>query len=74
MKIVDSVPLPIVIVLCLTLGLAPFSPQPHIWEKLQMLFEGTLVNPVDIFDLLMHSFPFILLGLKLVLPVKAKTS
>jgi len=74
MKIVDLVPLPIVIVLCLTLGLAPFSPQPHIWEKLRMLFEGTLVNPVDIFDLLMHSFPFILLGLKLVMPATAENS
>ena len=74
MKIIDSIPLLIVIVLCLTLGLAPFSPQPHIWEKLQMLFEGTLVNPVDIFDLLMHSFPFILLGLKLIMPARARNS
>nr|WP_210730504.1 RND transporter [Roseibacterium persicicum] len=51
--------------LCLTLGLAPFTPEPHIWEKLKMLAAGTLTRPVDIFDLLMHAAPFVLLALKL---------
>jgi len=49
---------------CLTLGLAPFFPEPHIWEKLKMLVAGNLVKPVDIFDLLMHAAPFAVLGLK----------
>ncbi|MEE4167254.1 MAG: RND transporter [Desulfocapsaceae bacterium] len=73
-KIFDSIPLSIVVVLCLTLGLAPFSPEPHVWEKLKMLFSGTLTRPVDIFDLLLHGVPFILLGLKLVLPKTVKNS
>jgi hypothetical protein len=51
----------ILIVLCLTLGLAPFVPQPHIVEKLRMLFSGTLTRPIDIFDLLLHAAPFLLL-------------
>ncbi len=55
---------PFLIILCLTLGLAPFRPEPHIVEKLRMLFSGTLVRPVDIFDLLLHSAPFALLILK----------
>ena len=56
----------------MTLGLAPFLPEPHLWEKLEMLFSGTLVRPVDIFDLLLHGFPFILLGLKLTLAQKER--
>ena len=58
---------PVLIVGCLTLGLAPFFPEPHIVEKLRMLFSGTLHKPIDIFDLLMHAAPFILLGVKLVM-------
>jgi hypothetical protein len=61
----DQMPLPILIVLALTLGLAPFVPEPHIWEKLKMLAAGTLVKPIDIFDLLMHAAPFVALALKL---------
>ena len=61
----DMLPWNLVIIACLTLGLAPFFPEPHIWEKLKMLVAGTLVKPVDIFDLLMHATPFILAGLKL---------
>lgn len=46
----------------LTLGLAPFSPMPHLFEKLAMLFSGTLHRPVDIFDLALHGlFPALLL-------------
>jgi hypothetical protein len=53
----------IVIILCLTLGLAPFAP-PHIWEKLTMLAKGRLVRPIDWFDLFLHSIPWVLLILK----------
>ena len=64
-KLVDGMPLSILVVLCLTLGLAPFHPEPHLWEKLKMLGAGELVRPLDIFDLLMHATPWILLLLKL---------
>ena len=64
-NLLDSIPLAIIVVLCLTLGLAPFFPEPHVWEKLKMVSSGTLVRPVDIFDLLLHGSPFILLGMKL---------
>jgi len=52
-----------IILACLTLGLAPFSP-PHIWEKLQMLSKGQLVRPIDWFDLVLHGTPWVLLILK----------
>jgi len=48
------------------MGLAPFSPRPHLVEKLGMLFDGTLTRPVDIFDLFLHGTPLVLLILKLV--------
>ncbi len=60
----DQIPWAVVLVLCLTLGLAPFAP-PHLVEKLQMLFEGRLVRPIDWFDMLFHAAPWILLLLKI---------
>jgi hypothetical protein len=67
MEFVRSIPVSVLVVLCLTLGLAPFYPEPHIWEKIKMLAAGTLTKPIDIFDLAMHAFPFVLLVLKLVI-------
>ena len=66
-KIFDRLPLPLLIVLCLTLGLAPFMPEPHLWEKLKMLTSGELTKPVDIFDFFLHGTPWILLIIKLAL-------
>ncbi len=64
-QFLDKVPWVIVIILCLTLGLAPFKP-PHIVEKLIMLSKGKLVRPLDWFDLILHSIPWILLILKFI--------
>lgn len=66
-QFLDSIPLPLLVIAALTLGLAPFVPEPHIWEKLKMLVAGTLVRPIDIFDLVLHATPWVLLALKLVL-------
>ena len=66
MQWMNAIPLPLLIVMALTLGLAPFMPEPHVVEKLRMLFAGSLTKPVDIFDLLMHGTPWVLLGLKLI--------
>jgi hypothetical protein len=54
----------VLIPLALILGFAPFFPQPHIVEKVRMLFAGTLLKPIDIFDLFWHAWPFALLGYK----------
>ena len=66
---IDSLDWGIVIVLCLTLGLAPFSP-PHIVEKLQMLAKGKLVKPIDWFDMFMHGAPWVVLIVKGILRIK----
>lgn len=65
MALLDSVPLSMLVILCLTLGLAPFVPEPHLVEKLRMLAQGQLVRPIDMFDLALHGTPFVVLGLKL---------
>jgi hypothetical protein len=65
MNWIDRQPLLLFVVLALTLGLAPFVPEPHLWEKLKMLAVGELRRPIDIFDLLLHATPWLLLGLKL---------
>ena len=66
MEWLDRLPLVVLIILALTLGLAPFVPEPHLWEKLKMLAAGTLSRPLDIFDLLWHAAPWLLLAAKLV--------
>ena len=60
MSWLDNLPWFILIVACLTVGLAPFTP-PHIWEKLQMLSQGHLVRPIDWLDLVFHAIPWLLL-------------
>ena len=61
---IDQMPLGVIIILCVTLGLAPFTP-PHVLEKLAMLANGNLVRPVDWFDLLLHGAPWLFLLLKI---------
>ncbi|NQV66725.1 MAG: RND transporter [SAR86 cluster bacterium] len=68
----DRISLPLLIVLCLSLGLAPFSPEPHLLEKLRMLATGNLTKLIDIFDLLLHGTPWLLLGIKLILALTRK--
>jgi len=65
MNFIDRTDLRFFIIASLLLGLAPFVPEPHIWEKLKMLADGTLTKPIDIFDLLLHATPWVLLIIKL---------
>jgi hypothetical protein len=64
LELVARVPWVVVLVACATLGLAPFSPEPHVVEKLRMLAAGDLRDPVDWFDLVLHASPWILLVLR----------
>ena len=65
MKWIDRTSLALFVVIALTLGLAPFTPEPHVWEKLKMLWDGRLDKPLDIFDLVLHGAPWLLLCIKL---------
>ncbi|MEZ4950864.1 MAG: hypothetical protein R2769_06250 [Saprospiraceae bacterium] len=46
----------------MTLGLAPFFPEPHIIGKVKWILGGAVgMKPIDWFDTLMHGAPFLLL-------------
>jgi hypothetical protein len=70
-EFMSKLPWSLLILACLTLGLAPFNP-PHIWEKLQMLARGQLVRPIDWFDLFLHGTPWGLLILKAIVSLMQK--
>ena len=65
MRWLDETPLTALVIAALILGLSPFTPEPHLWQKLKMLANGTLSQPIDIFDLLMHASLALLLVVKL---------
>ncbi len=65
MRWLDKIPYLFIAPLAIFLALAPFSPEPHLWEKLKMLSAGTLVRPIDMFDLFLHASPLVILLLKL---------
>jgi hypothetical protein len=69
-KLLASIPWGILVLACLTIGLAPFHP-PHIWEKLQMLAKGQMVRPIDWFDFFMHGAPWFLLAVKALFSLKS---
>lgn len=45
---------------CMTVGLAPFLPEPHIWGKLRWVAGGAVgMGALDWFDFLMHGAPWV---------------
>ena len=74
MNWLDRIPTSLLIVASIFLGLAPFVPEPHVVEKTRMLVLGELVRPIDIFDLVFHSFPTVLLVLQLARKWRMKQS
>ena len=66
MTFLDKIDYPILVVLAIWMALAPFSPEPHLVEKFKMLRSGTLVKPIDIFDVFFHLAPIALLVAKLI--------
>lgn len=54
------------ILLCLTLGLAPFVPEPHLWGKIKWIYGGANgMTAMDWFDVALHGSPFIYLIYKI---------
>lgn len=62
---VDRAPLWLFALLVATLGLAPWTPEPHVVEKLRWLVAGELTRPLDVLDLVLHAAPWLLMAFKL---------
>ena len=65
MKFLDKIPFRTTIIMTIFLGLAPFLPEPHLWEKLKLLVAGDLGKPIDIFDMFFHMAPGLVLLAKI---------
>ena len=54
------------LIFALTLGLMPYTPEPHIWEKLKWIFTGADgMKPIDWFDFFLHGTPWAFLVISL---------
>ena len=63
----------LIILLCLTLGLAPFFPEPHLWGKLKWITGGAKgMLLMDWFDVVLHGFPWVLLIRIFILKINKK--
>mgnify|MGYP001565939891 CR=1 FL=1 len=52
----------VVILACLTIGLAPYVPEPHIWGKLRWIIGGAEgMQSVDWWDTVQHGLPWMIL-------------
>ena len=71
-RLLDGISYPVLIFIAVFMLLAPFSPMPHVVEKLIMLKDGDLTRPVDIFDLFFHLAPSLLPIIKYLRSVKKK--
>lgn len=65
MRWLDRFPLGLLVVVAAWLAIAPVVPEPHLTEKWRMLLQGSLTRPLDIFDLLLHTLPLVLLAIRL---------
>jgi len=55
----------IILLSCLTLGLAPFVPEPHILGKIRWIAGGAHgMQFMDLFDTVFHGWPWVLLVVK----------
>lgn len=63
------------LLLSLTLGLAPFVPEPHILGKLRWIAGGAVgMQAMDWLDFVWHGFPFVGLIWSVILHLKARKS
>lgn len=64
---------PYLVVACITLGLAPFFPEPHIVGKLRWIAGGAVgMQTADLFDLFLHGVPLLLLVIILIVKINTE--
>lgn len=61
------------LVVALTLGLAPFTPEPHIWGKLKWIAGGANgMQVMDWFDFALHGTPWFFLFIAVYKEIKSR--
>lgn len=68
--LLEKIPYSVLIPIAVFMLLAPFTPMPHVLEKLIMVKEGDLSRPIDIFDLFYHLAPLLLLAAKVIVQIR----
>jgi hypothetical protein len=65
----------IALIATLTLGLAPFTPEPHLFGKVRWVLGGAVgMKPMDWFDLVMHGAPWVWLLVEIIKLIKFKVT
>ena len=59
----------VLVTACLTVGLAPLRPRPHLVEKVDLLLGGDRLAAIDVADLALHATPWVLLAVRVVADV-----
>ncbi len=67
---IKGLPYPILIIMSIFMALMPFQPEPHLVQKFDMLMSGSLTKPLDMFDVVWHLLPVILLVTKFIISRK----
>ena len=65
MRWIDRIPKWLLVVMAIYLAGAPFVPEPHLIEKWRLLLNGSLSQPIDIFDFFLHTMPLVVLAIRL---------
>ncbi len=61
------------LVISLTLGLAPFTPEPHLFGKIRWIAGGAKgMQFMDYFDVILHGFPWVFLLISIALNIIKK--
>ena len=74
MKWLDELSYIFLIGAAVLMAMMPFQPEPHLVQKFHMFMDGTLNKPMDMFDVVWHLLPSILLVWKFLRSVKADKS
>lgn len=65
MRWIERIPKWLLVAVAIYLAGAPFVPEPHLTEKWRWLLNGSLSQPIDIFDFFLHTAPLVVLGIRL---------
>ena len=64
MQWLDDISYIFLIAAAVVMALMPFQPEPHLVEKYHMFVAGELRKPMDMFDVIWHLLPTMLLIIK----------